>query len=74
MKRVISTRELIQTLQQYERINGIGIVIGFSDNCNAEPEYTVKIANKSEYGLIDNPKYQPQEIKISACDIGSILV
>lgn len=74
MKKVISTRELIQTLQQYERINGIGIVIGFSDNCNAEPEYTVKIANKNEYGLIDNPKYQPQEIKISACDIRSILI
>lgn len=72
--KIISTRKLIQTLQQYERINGIGIIIGFSNECNAEPEYTVKIANKNEYGLIDNPKYQPQEIKISACDIGSILV
>ena len=72
--KVISTRELIQKLQQYERNNGIGIIIGFGDKLDTEPGYTVKIANKSEYGLINNPKYQPQEIKISACDIRSILI
>lgn len=71
--KVIRTREMIETLQKYEKTYGVGIIIGFSNNI-VEPNYTIKIANKNEFGLIENPKYQPLEIPISTVELGSILV
>lgn len=71
--KVIRTREMIETLQKYEKTYGVGIIIGFSNNI-VEPNYIIKIANRNEFGLIENPKYQPQEIPISTVELGSILV
>lgn len=71
--KVIRTREMIETLQKYEKTYGVGIIIGFSNNI-VEPNYIIKIANRNEFGLIENPKYQPKEIPISMVELGSILV
>ena len=71
--KVIRTREMIETLQKYEKTYGVGIIIGFSNNI-VEPNYIIKIANRNEFGLIENPKYQPKEIPISTVVLGSILV
>lgn len=54
--KVIRTREMIETLQKYEKTYGVGIIIGFSNNI-VEPNYIIKIANRNEFGLIENPKY-----------------
>ena len=40
--KVISTREMIETLQKYEKNYGVGIIIGFSNDI-VEPNYTIKI-------------------------------
>ena len=71
--KVIRTREMIETLQKYEKTYGVVIIIGFSNNI-VEPNYIIKIANRNEFGLIENPKYQPKEIPISTVELGSILV
>lgn len=60
--KVIRTREMIETLQKYEKTYGVGIIIGFSNNI-VEPNYIIKIANRNEFGLIENPKYQPKEYR-----------
>lgn len=57
--KVIRTREMIETLQKYEKTYGVGIIIGFSNNI-VEPNYIIKITNINEFGLIENPKYQPK--------------
>lgn len=71
--KVISTREMIKTLQKYEKNYGVGIIIGFSNDI-VEPNYTIKIANRNEFGLIKNPQYQPLEIPISMVSLSEIFI
>lgn len=71
--KVIRTREMIETLQKYEKTYGVGIIIGFSNNI-VEPNYIIKIANRNEFGLIENPKYQPLEIPISMVSLNEIFI
>lgn len=71
--KVISTREMIETLQKYEKNYGVGIIIGFNNDI-VEPNYTIKIANRNEFGLIKNPQYQPLEIPISMVSLSEIFI
>ncbi len=71
---VVSTREMIEVLQRYEKNYGIGIITGFSDKDTTEPGCTIKIANRNEFGLINNPNYVPREIQIPSCKISAIFV
>ena len=70
--KVISTREMIETLQKYEKNYGV-VIIGFSNEI-VEPNYTIKIANRNEFGLIKNPQYQPLEIPISMVSLSEIFI
>ena len=71
---VVSTREMIEALQRYEKDHGIGIITGFSDKDTTEPGYIIRIANRNEFGLLNNPNYVPKEIPISSCKISAIFV
>ena len=51
--KVISTREMIETLQKYEKNYGVGIIIGFSNEI-VEPNYTIKIANRNEFETVSS--------------------
>lgn len=71
---IVSTREIIEILQKYEKNHGIGIITGFSDKDTTEPGYVIRIANRNEFGLLNNPNYIPMEIQIQPCKISSIFV
>lgn len=71
---IVSTREIINTLQKYEKNYGVGIITGFSDKDTTEPGYIIRIANKNEFGLIDNPNYVSKEIQILSCKLNTIFL
>ena len=71
---IVSTRELINTLQKYEKNYGVGIITGFSDKDVTEPGYVIKIANRNEFGLINNPNYVSKEIQIPPCKLSTIFL
>lgn len=68
--KVASTREIIEKLQEYEKENGVGAVIGISTIANGDRtvEYKLMIANDSDYNRVfkKNGKYKETEIEISS--------
>lgn len=70
--KVASTREMIEKLQEYEKENGVGAVIGISTIMNGDRtvEYTLRIANDSDYSRVfkKDGKYKEIEIEISSID------
>ena len=68
--KVASTREIIRKLQDYEKENGIGAVIGIATvgNGNRTIEYKLMVANDSNYNKIHKKdgKYKETEIEISS--------
>lgn len=70
--KVASTREIIEKLQAYEKLNGVGAVVGIATICNGnrDIEYKIKIANNSDYNRVfkNDGKYKETEIEISSID------
>lgn len=70
--KVASTREIIEKLQEYEKENGVGAVIGISTVMNGDRtvEYILTIANDSDYNRVfkKNGKYKETEIEISSIE------
>lgn len=71
MRKVASTREIIEKLQKYEDRNGTGAVIGLSIFCNGDrsSEYEFTIANDSEHNRVSNNEdghYKKTIIEISS--------
>lgn len=68
--KVASTREIIEKLQAYEKLNGVGAVVGISTICGGDRtiEYKLRIANDSDYNRVFNNDgtYKETEIEISA--------
>ena len=70
--KVASTREIIEKLQAYEKLNGVGAVVGIATICNGnrDIEYKIRIANDSDYNRVfkNDGKYKEIEIEISSID------
>lgn len=70
--KVASTREMIEKLQEYEKENGVGAVVGISTIMNGDRtvEYTLRIANDSDYNRVfkKDGKYKETEIEISSIE------
>lgn len=70
--KVASTREMIEKLQEYEKENGVGAVVGISTIMNGDRtiEYILRIANDSDYNRVfkKDGKYKETEIEISSID------
>lgn len=70
--KVASTREIIEKLQEYEKENGVGAVVGISTIMNGDRkvEYKLRIANDSDYNRVfkKDGKYKETEIEISSID------
>lgn len=70
--KVASTREIIEKLQEYEKQNGVGAVVGISTIMNGDRtvEYKLRIANDSDCNRVfkKNGKYKETEIEISSID------
>lgn len=70
--KVASTREIIEKLQDYEKENGVGAVVGISTIMNGDRtvEYTLRIANDSDYNRVfkKDGKYKETEIEISSIE------
>lgn len=70
--KVASTREIIEKLQEYEKENGVGAVVGISTIMNSDRtvEYKLRIANDSDYNRVfkKDGKYKETEIEISSID------
>lgn len=70
--KVASTREIIEKLQEYEKENGVGAVIGISTIMNGDRtvEYILRIANDSDYNRVfkKDGKYKETEIEISSIE------
>ena len=73
--KVASTRDIIEKLQEYERLHGVGAVTGLSTVCNGDRtiEYKFEIANDSEYNRVfhnDDNHYETTVVEIpSVLDI-----
>lgn len=69
--KVATTHEVIEKLQEYERENGIGAIVGISTYMlgDRENEYCFKIANDSENNKIFT---QDGKYKITKIDISSV--
>jgi len=73
MSKVASTREIIEKLQAYEKINGIGAVIGLATVANRDRtvEYKFEIVNDSDYNRVFNNEdnhYKETVIEISSIE------
>lgn len=72
MAKVASTREIIEKLEAYEKIHGIGAVTGISTVCNGSRtvEYKLNIANNSDYNRVFNKdnSYKETIIEISSIE------
>lgn len=70
--KVASTREIIEKLQEYEKQNGVGAVVGISTIMNGDRtiEYKLRIANDSDYNRAfkRDGKYKETEIEISSIE------
>lgn len=70
--KVASTREIIEKLQEYEKQNWVGAVVGISTIMNGDRtvEYTLRIANDSDYNRVfkKDGKYKETEIEISSIE------
>lgn len=68
--RVASTREIIEKLQEYEKENGVGAVLGIATVGNGDRtvEYKLRIANDSDYNRVKKKdgKYKETEIEVSS--------
>lgn len=68
-RKVASTHEVIEKLQEYEK-NGIGAIVRIRTHmaCDRENEYCLEIANDSEGNrvLTKDRKYKRTKIEISA--------
>lgn len=71
-RKVASTHEIIEKLQEYEKENGIGAVIGISTVCsgNRTTEYIFEIANDSNGNkfFASDKKYKEELIEISSIE------
>lgn len=69
---VVSTREIIEKLQEYERENGVGAVLGIGKIRNGDGtiEYKIRVANDSDYNRVfkKDGKYKETEIEISSIE------
>ncbi len=73
MSKVVSTREIIERLQEYEEEHGIGVVTDISTICNGDKitEYILEIANNSIHNKVFNNKdnrYKKTKIEILSVD------
>lgn len=70
---VVSTREIIEKLQEYERLNGIGAIVNIATylNGNEGSQYRFEIANDSDYNRVfhnNDNHYKVTNIEISSID------
>ena len=72
MAKVASTREIIEKLEAYEKIHGVGAVIGIATVRNGDRtvEYKLEIANDSDWNRVFNNdgSYKETVIEISSID------
>lgn len=72
MAKVASTREIIEKLEAYENIHGVGAVTGIATVCNGNRtvEYKLEIANDSEWNRVFNKdgSYKETVIEISSIE------
>ena len=73
MAKVASTREIIEKLEAYEKIHGVGAVVGILLVCNGDRtvEYKFEIANDSDYNRVFNN--EDEHYKETVIEISSIL-
>lgn len=68
--KVASTHEVIEKLQEYEKENGIGAIIGISSHMNGdrENEFCFEIANDSQGNRVfaKDGKYKRTDVEISS--------
>lgn len=68
--KVASTHEVIEKLQEYERQNGIGAIVGIGTHMagDRENEYCFEIANDSEGNRVfaEDGKYKRTNIEITS--------
>lgn len=71
--KVASTRDIIERLQEYERLHGVGAVTGLATICNGDRtvEYKFEIANDSDYNRVFNNS--DDHFKETVIDIPSVL-
>ena len=72
MAKVASTREIIEKLEAYEKIHGVGAVVGIATVLNGDRTvaYKLEIANDSDFNRIFNNdgSYKETMIEISAIE------
>lgn len=72
MAKVASTREIIEKLEAYEKIHGVGAVVGIATVCNGNRtvEYKIEIANDSDWNRVFNKdgSYKETVIEISSIE------
>ena len=70
--KVASTREIIEKLQEYEKENGVGAVLGIATVIPGDRtvEYKIRVANDSDYNRVfsKDGKYKETEIEISSVE------
>ena len=71
--KVASTRDIIERLQEYERIHGVGAVTGLTTICNGDRtvEYKFEITNDSDYNRVFNNN--DNHFKETVIEIPSVL-
>ena len=71
--KVASTRDIIERLQEYERLHGVGAVTGLATICNGDRtvEYKFEIANDSDYNRVFNNS--DDHFKETVIEIPSVL-
>ena len=69
--KVASTRDIINKLEEYERLNGVGAVLSIATVCNGDRtvEYKFEIANDSDFNRVF---YNDGSYKETNIDIESI--
>lgn len=76
MAKVASTREIIEKLEAYEKLYGVGAVIGIGTVLNGDREvaYKLEIANDSDFNRVFNNdgSYKETVVEISAIDDNDI--
>ncbi len=71
--KVASTREIIEKLEAYEKLHGVGAVVGLGaiTNGNRTVEYKFEIANDSTYNKVfgnEDNHYKETVIEISSIE------
>lgn len=71
--KVASTRDIIEQLQAYERLHGIGAITGLATVCNGDRtiEYKFEIANDSDYNRVFHN--DDKHFKTTVVEIPSVL-